>query len=95
MVKCEECGKKLGILKGYRHPTLGKNFHLCSPCFDQVSESVVSWGEFVLANSFNTSSSRNDTYLDLKKIIPNINKIRGTIETELIEKELDIRGNKC
>ena len=95
MKKCEECGKKLRLLESYRHPTLGKHFSLCSPCFDEVSESVARWGEFVLANSFNTNNTQNSSYVELKKIIPNITKIRDTIETELVEKELDIRGNKC
>jgi hypothetical protein len=82
-------------LESYRHPTLGKKFSLCNPCFDEVSESVARWGEFVVANSFNTRTYRNDTYLELKKIIPNITKIRDTLETELVKKEINIRGNKC
>ena len=68
MKKCEECGKTLGIYKGYRHPTMGKKHLLCSPCFDQVSESVARWGEFVLANCFNMKASKNDTQLYWKKI---------------------------
>lgn len=59
MLECEECGTKLGILEGYRHPTMGKKHHLCSTCFDQVSESVARWGEFVRTNSFNNGSSNN------------------------------------
>ena len=88
---CEECGKKLRLLEGYRHPTLGKDYTLCSPCFDQVSESVARWGEFVLANSFDMRSPRNNIPLDWKKIIPNITKIRDSLENELIEKEIDIK----
>jgi hypothetical protein len=53
MIECEECGKTLGIFEGYRHPTMGKKHHICSPCFDQVNESIARWREFVLANSFN------------------------------------------
>lgn len=45
MKGCEECGKKLGILNGYRHPTKGKNHLLCSSCFDILHESVVKWRE--------------------------------------------------
>jgi len=51
MKECEECGKKLGILKGYQHPTLGKKYLVCSKCFDNVSESVKKWREFVLTDS--------------------------------------------
>ena len=57
MIECEECGKALGIFEGYRHPTMGKKHLLCSPCFDQVNESVARWREFVLANSFNTEGT--------------------------------------
>ena len=54
MKECEECGKKLGILKGYHHPTMGKKYYLCSKCWDHVSYSVEKWKEFVISNSFNT-----------------------------------------
>lgn len=90
MKKCEECGKKLGLLEGYRHPTLGKDYSLCSPCFDQVSESVTIWRDFVLANSFDMRLLKNSIQLDWKKIIPNITKISNFFETELMEKEIDI-----
>ena len=56
MKECEECGKKLGILKGYQHPTLGKKHLLCSPCFDKVSESVENWQKFVLSKTLDTNS---------------------------------------
>jgi hypothetical protein len=48
MTRCRECGKKLRILEGYRHPALGKDHLVCSPCFDQVSESVEKWRNAVL-----------------------------------------------
>ena len=54
MKECEECGKNLGILKGYFHPTMGKKHYLCSKCWDHVSYSVEKWKEFVISNSFNT-----------------------------------------
>ena len=68
MKKCEECGKGLKFIEGYRHPTLGKKHLLCSPCFDQVSESVARWSEFVQANCFNVKASKNDIQLYWKKI---------------------------
>ncbi len=43
MTDCVECGKKLGLIEGYRHPTLGKEHLVCSTCFTTVSESVEQW----------------------------------------------------
>ena len=43
MKKCEECGKILGVIKGYRHPIQDKNHLLCNDCFDIIHESVVKW----------------------------------------------------
>ena len=40
---CEECGKELGLIEGYRHPILGNDILLCSDCFDTVYNSVVKW----------------------------------------------------
>ena len=47
MSKCVECGKNLGFLKGFSHPTLGKNNYLCSSCFDTVFESVEEYKSFI------------------------------------------------
>ena len=85
MKKCEECGKELKLLKGYKHPTMGKKYPICSPCFVQVSESVARWREFVLSNSFNNISSRNDLQLDWKKIMSRFTKIRDTFDTKKAE----------
>jgi len=87
MVKCNECGKQLSILEGYRHPTLGKNYHLCSPCFGQVSESVAKWGEFVLSNSFSIKNSEKRLSIDCKKIISMFSKIWNKKENVLVEKK--------
>lgn len=43
MKECVECGKKLGLIEGYRHPTMGKEYLLCSSCFDTVFTSVEQW----------------------------------------------------
>jgi hypothetical protein len=61
--ECINCGKKLNILEGYRHPALGKDALLCSECFDKVWESVVRWGRFVIWNSFNPETP-DPTYID-------------------------------
>ena len=47
MGKCVECGKNLGLLRGYRHPTYGKKNYLCRSCFDTVYESVEKYREFI------------------------------------------------
>jgi hypothetical protein len=85
MEKCEECGKNLGFLEGYRHPTLGKKHHLCGPCFNQVSESVARWGEFVLANSFNLKTSEKRLNVNWKKF-PSFSRIWNKKENVLAEK---------
>lgn len=70
MKKCEECGKKLGFFEGYRHLTLGKDFLLCSGCFDKVDESVAKWRKFVLsyAEFFNNGSFKDSLQWNPKKI---------------------------
>jgi len=91
MVKCEECGKTLGFLEGYQHPTMGKKYTLCSPCFDEISDSVEKWGEFVLANSFDIKPLKNNIKLNWKKILTNIRKIGETFDADVIEKEINLR----
>jgi len=76
MKQCEECGKRLGIVEGYQHPTLGKKHLLCSPCFDKVSESVEKWREFVLnksldLNSFMEYAKKYDIDYELIKVVVN------------------------
>ncbi|UCD13067.1 MAG: hypothetical protein JSW60_05765 [Thermoplasmatales archaeon] len=80
MVECEECGTKLGILEGYRHPTMGKKHLLCSPCFDQVSESVEKWGEFVLSNSFNMGASKSNSQQDWENMLTSFNQIQNMFD---------------
>ncbi len=80
MIECEECGKKLGIMEGYKHPTMGKKHHLCSPCFDQVSESVARWGEFVNTNSFNIAASKSNSMINFKKITTSFTQLSKNFE---------------
>jgi hypothetical protein len=47
MVKCCECGKKLGFLKGYNHPCYGNKYHLCSSCYNTVNDSIERYKEFI------------------------------------------------
>jgi len=69
----DECEKNLGIMEGYRHPTMGKDYLLCSNCFDTVFESVEKYREFVspYIGFFNKETSTID---DMQKIGENITK---------------------
>ena len=80
MTECEECGKKLGIFEGYQHPTMGKKNFLCSPCYEQVSESVSEWTKFVMANSFNNEQSRMYLSKKWKEIAPTFPSRRSMIK---------------
>jgi hypothetical protein len=73
MKECMKCGKKLGIIEGYRHPTMGKDYLLCNSCFDTVSVSVEKWSEVVsqYVGFFNKESSAID---DIQNIGLNIKK---------------------
>ena len=78
MKKCIECGKKLGIIEGYQHPTMGKNHLLCSSCFDSVSLSVERWSEVILpyVGFFNKETSIVE---DVQKIRENIKKTQNKL----------------
>ena len=80
MTECEECGKKLGIFEGYRHPTMGADHILCSPCFEQVEESVAIWRTFVLSNSFKNGSSNKNMNVSWKNIAPSFKQRRNIID---------------
>ena len=84
MIKCEECGKTLGTFEGYRHPTMGKKYHLCSNCFDDVNESVKKWQEFVLSNSFNNVTSKNTFQLERENLPFNLSQKRKNFDNVLI-----------
>lgn len=88
MKKCKECKKKLGFLEGYRHPTLGKEFLLCSRCFDIVDESVAKWREFVILNSFNNGSSKNSLQLNLKNKLTSFVQLRKKFDKVLKVKDV-------
>lgn len=88
MKVCEECSKKLGVFEGYQHPTMGKKHNLCSPCFDQVSESVARWGEFVRTNAFDMNVPKNNSQLNWKEMIANFNQSRNILDQPWTEKEI-------
>jgi len=71
MVDCEECGKKLRILQGYRHPALGTKFLVCGTCFDKVNGDMERWRKFYLSNSFNVELSKLDAQAAWDKNISN------------------------
>ena len=58
MVKCEECGKKLGILKRYHHPILGTRFLVCGNCFNKVDGDMERWRMFCRSDLFNKESAK-------------------------------------
>jgi len=88
MVECEECGKKLGIFEGYRHPTMGKKYQLCDPCYDQVNESVARWQAFIRENAFNNGTSKKDYAINWKDYAPSFKQPRNIIEN--VRAETDI-----
>ena len=61
--ECINCGKKLAVLEGYRHPTLGKNAYLCWDCYQKVWESVVRWERFIVWNSVDPEAP-DPTFID-------------------------------
>ena len=71
MVDCEECGKKLSILQGYRHPSLGTRFLVCGKCFDKVNKDMERWSAFCLSDSFKVESSKIDIQEAWNKNISN------------------------
>ena len=73
MKECMECGKNLGIVEGYRHPTMGKEHLLCSNCFDTVSESVERYKEFV-SPYIGFFDKETSTIQDIQKIGESIEK---------------------
>ena len=40
MRNCSECGRKLRFWEGYRHPVQGKNYLVCSCCFNFIDKGV-------------------------------------------------------
>jgi hypothetical protein len=65
MKRCKECGKKLRVLEGYRHPVLGKDILICRDCFDSVHDGVVKWREahlpYIDFFKKNSKNKRNKT----------------------------------
>ena len=60
MVKCEECGKKLGMLQRYHHPILGTRFLVCGECFNKVNWDIERWSMFCRSDLFPKESTRAD-----------------------------------
>jgi len=94
MKKCNECRKKLGFFEGYRHPTLGKENLLCSPCFDKVQQSVDQWREFVFSNSFNPESFIKTTSFNWNFLFPKILETRKPVAITKKKKCTYITQNK-
>jgi len=71
MVKCKECNKKLGILKGYHHPALGKRFLICGKCYTNVAEDMIRWNKFCLSDPLNVGSSKINIQDEWNKTLSN------------------------
>jgi hypothetical protein len=91
MKECEECGKTLGMFEGYKHPTMGKSHNLCSPCFDNVNESVAKWQKFVIANSFNNGANKQYLTAKMKTMAPSFNKRRSIVKDVSAETNILMR----
>ena len=73
MKGCKECGKKLRLFEGYRHPVFGRQALVCSNCYDSVNETMVKWREANLpyVSFFQNNSSKNNR-INLKEILPDL-----------------------
>jgi hypothetical protein len=74
MKVCVECGKNLGIMEGYRHPTMGQDNLLCSHCFDTVFESVEKYRKFITPyiGFFNKKSSTTNSIKHIHSRVSNL-----------------------
>ena len=82
MKRCEECGKKLGFIEGYRHPILGKSHLICSYCFDVENESKIKWREAHLpyVGFFNNGSDKKNYLFNLRKNSTNFVRTSSIIQ---------------
>ncbi len=90
MVECNECGKKLGFVAGYRHPTRGKKYLVCSTCFDNVNESVKQWREFILPynNYFKNNTSENNGHFNMKNYLKKLGHGFNNLNRSWTRKEI-------
>ena len=74
MKECVECGKNLGIMEGYRHPTMGKDNLLCSKCFHTVFESIEKYREFITpyVGFFDKKSSTTNSIKHMSRRVSNL-----------------------
>ena len=78
MKRCEECGKELGFLAGYRHPTLGRESLLCGHCYELVEASVTKWREAVLPyiDFFNNKTPSHTVNVDFSPVFSESSQIK-------------------
>jgi len=84
--KCSECGKKLRLLGGYRHPVQGEKECVCSECWNKIEESESKYSKFIL-NSIQEGSNGTICYILIsalptyeKKILNNLSKIPEVVD---------------
>jgi DNA-binding Lrp family transcriptional regulator len=51
---CSECGKKLKLFGGYRHPVLGRKECICKLCFQKINPSEERYTNFILHSTHHT-----------------------------------------
>src|SRR4030042_4474537 len=89
MKECIECGKNLGIIEGYRHPTIGRDYLLCRNCFDTIFESIEKYREFIAPyiGYFNKEKSKiNDIQKIGDNITKNIKKMQNRVNNLWLQK---------
>jgi DNA-binding Lrp family transcriptional regulator len=72
MTECSECGKKLGILEGYRHPAEGWKKFVCNNCWYRLESSEMRYTSFIL-NHINKTGIGSICFV-LIKIAPKLEK---------------------
>ncbi len=64
MRKCHECDRNLRFYQGHRHPILGKNYVVCTQCYQFISKSITFYNTCLLKGR---QHHKNDCYFWDKK----------------------------
>jgi DNA-binding Lrp family transcriptional regulator len=58
-IRCSECGKKLGFLKGYHHPVKGHDKCVCGICWNKIEKSEEKYSNFI----YNSVNKKNRGFI--------------------------------
>ncbi len=83
MKNCNECGKKLKMLDGYKHPIKGKKYLVCSPCFDMVEEEVARNRQQILLETRSAITPRQTTKQTWSDRVALFNRMKSQTIEEL------------